>query len=204
MDTMDHLSYDAFATRVFGPIYPDIAAAILERTGIRQGKLLDLGCGGGHLGLALMEQGQFAAAFCDISPEAVALTEKRITEAGYRADFVVGSAEMLPFQDQSFDLVASRGSMPFWDDQEKAFSEIYRVLKPGGWAYVGGGLGGKKHQQRIRELMGEEGRSRCFDKSRSKSLSNEAYIRLFEKWGARYRIVENEDEGRWFLFEKGE
>jgi hypothetical protein len=38
-------------------------------------------------------------------------------------------------------LVVSRGSLWFWDDQVKGPQEIYRVLKPGGVAFVGGGLG---------------------------------------------------------------
>ena len=62
----DSLEYDRFAEEVFGPIYPDIAKVILERSGVNCGRLLDLGCGGGHLGFALMELGDFDASFLDL------------------------------------------------------------------------------------------------------------------------------------------
>ena len=47
----------------------------------------------------------------------------------------------LPFRDNSFDLVISRGSIFFWRDQSTALREIVRVLKPGGYAFIGGGYG---------------------------------------------------------------
>jgi len=46
----------------------------------------------------------------------------------------------LPLPDDDIRLVVSRGSIPFWDDHATAFREIYRVLKPGGVAFVGGGF----------------------------------------------------------------
>jgi SAM-dependent methyltransferase len=41
----------------------------------------------------------------------------------------------------SFDLIGSRGSMPFWRDHVQAMKEIPRVLRPGGIASIGGGPG---------------------------------------------------------------
>ena len=55
-----------------------------------------------------------------------------------------GQAEQITFADNSIDLVVSRGSVFFWEDMEKGISEVYRVLRPGGWAYIGGGFGTKE------------------------------------------------------------
>ena len=44
----------------------------------------------------------------------------------------------------------------------------------------------------------------CFDRSKSKSLSTDKYIEMFKNWNADYEVVENEDEGRWFVFGKKE
>lgn len=194
--------YDKIAEGIFGPIYRDIAKVIIERTGILKGNLLDLGCGGGHLGYAMNELGDYKLNFSDIREEALNIAKARADEKGIDASYIQSDVHNLKMDDNSFDIVVSRGSMPFWDDQIKAFSEIYRVLKPGGWAYIGGGLGGRKHLARIKAMKKENGGPDIFDRSKSKSLSTDEYIELFKKWGAEYKVVENEDEGRWFLFKK--
>ena len=197
------VEYDKIAEEIFAPIYPDIASAMIERTGVKEGELLDAGCGGGHLGLALMKQGNFELTMTDIREEALKIAEERAEGQNVQAEYVQSDISSLPFSDDSFDLIVSRGSMPFWDEQIKAFSEIHRVLKPGGWAYIGGGLGGEKHQKRIREFMRQrQVEPVCFDRSKSKALTTEEYIALFESWNAPWKVVENEAEGRWFLFSK--
>ena len=194
--------YDKIAEGIFGPIYRDIAKVIIERTGVEKGDLLDLGCGGGHLGFAMDELGDYTLNFSDIRDEALNIAKSRADEKGIDASYIQSDVHELKMDDNSFDIVVSRGSMPFWEDQVKAFSEIYRVLRPGAWAYIGGGLGGAEHQERIRQIQKENGGPDCFDRSKSKALSTESYINMFKKWGADYKIVENKDEGRWFMFRK--
>ncbi len=196
------VEFDYIAENIFAPIYPIIARSILQRSGIQTGSLLDLGCGGGHLAMALCEQGNFSdVTLADLSQVALDMAQKRAEEHGVSPVCVCANVEKLPMADNSFDLIASRGSMPFWEHQETAFREIFRVLKPGGCAYVGCGLGNKELQKSIREKMGEHGFA-CFDHSLSKALTNEAYIALFEQMGAEWEIINNEDEGRWLLFRK--
>lgn len=202
---MNNTEYNKIAENIFAPIYPDIAAAMLERTGVKEGKMLDIGCGSGHMGFAVMDAGDFTGVFCDINAEAVQIAKQRANDLGYggRVSVLAADVHELPFDASSFDLAISRGSMPFWDDQIKAFREIYRVLKPGGWAYIGGGMGGAKHQALMLkklELAGVE--CNCFDRSKSKALSTEAYVELFKALDCPYRVIENSGEGRWFMFGK--
>ena len=71
------LEYDAIASGVFAPLYPVVAEAILERTGVVSGRMLDVGCGGGHLGFAVMERAPFEGWLVDVSPDAVELCRER-------------------------------------------------------------------------------------------------------------------------------
>ena len=66
--------------------------------------------------------------------------EKRIQEAKLadRITCKVGTLDDLPFDEGSFDLVAGVGPILIWGDREKKMQEIYRVLRPGGAALVGG------------------------------------------------------------------
>jgi arsenite methyltransferase len=47
-------------------------------------------------------------------------------------EFVEGEAEHLPFPDASFDVVISNGVIDLIPDKDAVFSELYRVLTPGG------------------------------------------------------------------------
>jgi ubiquinone/menaquinone biosynthesis C-methylase UbiE len=50
--------------------------------------------------------------------------------------FVQADAAHLPLAGESVDVVLSRSSFGYWHDHETALTEILRVLKPGGVAYV--------------------------------------------------------------------
>lgn len=65
-----------------------------------------------------------------------AMTEKaRINneKLGYNnVEFIQGDIEAMPLPDKAFDVVISNCVLNLVPDKEKAFKEIYRVLKPGG------------------------------------------------------------------------
>lgn len=54
-----------------------------------------------------------------------------------QASFVLGSAQTMPFQDDSFDRIFSIGVIHFWTDPEIALAETRRVLRPGGLMLMG-------------------------------------------------------------------
>lgn len=201
------LDYDAIASEVFAPLYPVVAEAILKRTGILSGRMLDIGCGGGHLGYAVMERAAFEGWLLDISPDAVALCRRRSLELGLeeRSHCLVGDVHALPFGDAFFDLVVSRGSLGFWRDYPLAFREIRRVLKPGGKAYVGGGLGNRETFERIRARMRELDPDWPASIRKKQRNASTAELRdIIERLGLGCEVVDSEDEGRWFVLSRPE
>jgi len=107
------------------------------------GVWVDLGCGRGPVALALAERCRAHMILVDPDDEALATARESAAERGFsdRIRTMQGRAEALPLADQSVDLVVSRGSIYFWDDQPRGLAEVYRVLREGGQAMIGGGLG---------------------------------------------------------------
>ena len=59
------------------------------------------------------------------------------TRLGYNhIEFRKGLAEALPVEDASADLVISNGVLNLVPDKSRAYQEVFRVLRPGGRAYI--------------------------------------------------------------------
>lgn len=54
------------------------------------------------------------------------------------AEFILGSAYKLPFDDNSFDVVTCIQSFNHYPYQDEAMKEVYRILKKGGIYILGG------------------------------------------------------------------
>lgn len=91
------------------------------------GLLLDLGCGTGLFVQRYVAEGGRAVGL-DISPGMVRHGRQRCPESG----FCVGTADVLPFKDATFDALASLLAFSYVPDPEGMLRECYRVLKPGG------------------------------------------------------------------------
>lgn len=95
-------------------------------------KVGEIGCGPGRGTMYLAQHGLDVTAL-DLSRTSIALARGRTP----RARFVQGSNLALPFADASFDLVVSDGVLHHTPDPRRSFAENVRVLKPGGYFYVG-------------------------------------------------------------------
>lgn len=201
-------NYDEIAENIFYPAYDEIIDNVIATLGITEGKFLDVGCGGGHLGFALMKRTNMHGSFIDIHEGAIEVTGLRAKELGFEERTIVkcGNVEQMPFADDEFDLIISRGSVQFWENQERAFREILRVLKPGGKTYIGGGLGSLKTQQEIQKKLEAIGKTRYgFKKEHDKhtfALSIDGYKQLFSTLPCKYQVISNEETKRLILLEK--
>ena len=97
--------------------------------------VLDVGSGAGTdtLVAAQMVGPTGSVTGIDMTPEMVAKARGSVAEMGLEnVTIVEGSAEQLPFDDASFDVVISNGVIDLIPDKDAVFSEITRVLRPGG------------------------------------------------------------------------
>ncbi len=109
---------------------------------MRTGVCLDVGSGAGRLGIELATLTSLKVYVLDINSQAITLASKNICARGIssRVSAVQGSVQKLPFANNSVNLIVSRGSIFFWKDKSQGVREIYRILKPGGIAFIGGGV----------------------------------------------------------------
>jgi ubiquinone/menaquinone biosynthesis C-methylase UbiE len=141
--------------KIIGPQAPEAARRVptgpqllanrfIADYAITEGPCLLLGGGDGGLEQAL-QQGfleltavQITALYTKEEEAAKARERIRTAQQADRITCSVGSVHKLPFPDNSFDAVAGVGPLLLWGEREKGMQEIYRVLRPGGAALVGG------------------------------------------------------------------
>ncbi len=100
--------------------------------------LLDVGFGGGLLLELAHRRGVRKLAGVEPSEAAVEFLRGRTDKfPGAELRLERGVAEALPFEDASFDVATSTNTVYFWPDLARAFSELRRVLVPGGVSSVG-------------------------------------------------------------------
>ncbi len=118
-----------------GPDLDQMEAALRHAfAGAARPRVLDLGCGGGHVAYRAAPHAAEVVA-CDVTPamlEAVARTAaaRGLANIATRE----AAAERLPFADASFDAVLCRFTAHHWADVEAGLRGARRVLKPGGLA----------------------------------------------------------------------
>ena len=97
--------------------------------------VLDLGCGAGldSLVAAQMVGPGGSVTGIDMTPEMLAKARAAAAELGLEnVRYVEADAEQLPFADETFDVVTSNGVIDLIPDKDAVFSELHRVLRPGG------------------------------------------------------------------------
>ncbi|HDY89490.1 MAG TPA: methyltransferase domain-containing protein [bacterium] len=139
------LSFWKVANSSLLPVYAPLAEQIVNDYNLsgEKGLGIDLGSGPGNLIIELCKRtGKMEWINADINPHFFPIFLKEAEEAGIRQRIkaIFADAEDLPFEDNYAEIIVSRGSFQFWKNRQLAFSEIYRVLKPGGVAFIGRGF----------------------------------------------------------------
>ena len=111
-----------------------------KRAGIKPGdRVLDAGCGvcGPSIDIAQNIESVTIDAIT-LSPEQAKTARELVREArlGDRITVHVGDFHSLPFAEEVFNVVFFFGSIGYCYDRQHLFSEVYRVLRPGGSLYI--------------------------------------------------------------------
>jgi len=94
-------------------------------------KILDVGCGTGHLAAELTRRG-YQTWGTDIAEAMV-----QYARAHYDPDrFQVGDIERIAFPDNTFDGIVCLGVVEYLASDDAALREMWRVLRPGGFAVI--------------------------------------------------------------------
>ena len=121
-DAMDHsVANDAFVDR-------------LIELGVR-GRVLDIGCGPGHIALQLAtRKPQLSVLGVDLSRKMLEIAEEHrvVCSQGDRVAFAIADAKGLDFPDHSFQTVCSNTILHHIPDPVPFLREAWRVLEPGG------------------------------------------------------------------------
>lgn len=104
-------------------------------------KVLDAGCGGGR-NLIYFLRNNYDVYGIDPNPNAISAVKELsqiLSHTNPKENFVVTSAENLPFENNYFDLVISSAVLHFANTPEhfdNMIHSMWRVLKPGGYLFV--------------------------------------------------------------------
>jgi len=120
-------------------IGPDVRRDLRDILGHepRARRALDVACGTGYAAVGLAAAGLADESHAsDLSTAMVERTRANAARAGVTVPLTQADAEILPYADNSFDLVVARGALHHVPDPLRALQEIRRVLEPGGTAIV--------------------------------------------------------------------
>ena len=98
-------------------------------------KTLEIGVGLGSDHLLLAKAGAILSGI-DLTERAINHTKRRFELFGFNHNLSVSDAENLPFKENEFDAIYSWGVIHHSADTQNCLDEIYRVLKPGGFAKI--------------------------------------------------------------------
>lgn len=144
-------------------------------------RVLDWGCGKGHISFLLREMGAMVTS-CDVTSGAAFGQDAPIID---RASISVVSLEhpyLLPFNDASFDVVLSFGVLEHVSNDLASLHEIRRVLSPQGLFFCFFLPYYLSWTQRLAHLRGDFYHDRLYSKKLVKHLLTQSQFQLIDLW----------------------
>jgi ubiquinone/menaquinone biosynthesis C-methylase UbiE len=129
--------YDRIARSAIETYYKEVAALVTSHTS--EGSVLDVGTGPGYLPIEIAKSApRIRVVGIDASKALVRIARENAEMEGVsdRVRFVKCDANRIDFEDNSYDLVISTGSLHAWKNPALVINECFRVLKPGFEAWL--------------------------------------------------------------------
>lgn len=99
---------------------------------LAEGKVFELGCGGG-INQRYYDRAKVTAfSGIDPTPKLLDYARDQVRKKGWDADIRAGHGEAIPFGDAAFDTVVCTYTLCSVEDSAQVLSEMRRILKPGG------------------------------------------------------------------------
>jgi ubiquinone/menaquinone biosynthesis C-methylase UbiE len=143
---------------LWSKIYPYLALQIAEVCQKDSGAVLELGPFSGGISMELVKRYPgFNITIADRSSNVLSYLDREIRSSGLSKSITIRKTAFTPlvFKDAEFDLVISRGVFFFLDENGNLLYEIFRVLKKGGMAFIGGAFGKDTPKELIDEISDE-------------------------------------------------
>lgn len=117
--------------------------------------ILELGCGDASLWSKNFDNipNGWNITLTDFSLGMLKDAKKNLEDKSKRFSFKIVDAHSIPFETESFDVVIANHMLYHLSDIDTALSEIYRVLKPGGYFFAS--TVGKNHMAEMRSIASE-------------------------------------------------
>jgi ubiquinone/menaquinone biosynthesis C-methylase UbiE len=157
--------------------------------------ILELGCGPGWLWAENLERipDGWQITLSDFSAGMLVEAQQNLQGSPHPFRFSVIDAQMIPFEDATFDAVIANHMLYHVPDIAKAIAEIHRVIKPGGHFYAA--TNGTKHLREIDELVQHfaPGQARIFSGSLLNRFTFETAEELIQQRFSTMRLFYYED-----------
>ena len=191
--------YDDLAYKIFKRIYPYLIQDLKNyyKKEFDNKIIVELGTGPGHVINEILKENFLKVYGIDISLRMLLKTNDRYG-SNNKLQLLNANVESIPLKDSSIDLIISRGSIFFWKNIEKALNETYRILKPDGFALIGGGYGISTPDNVIDEILAAL--KKDSSKKDKPKIDIDSTVKIMEKIGGTTEVIAKPKHGFWIAW----
>ncbi len=165
---------------------------------LKNKKIIDFGCGHGNFLMSCYLNGSKFGLGIDYGQESIKyanLTKKKMKISSKNLQFKVATVYDTKEKKNTFDLAIQNGVFHHLKNESKAYKEVYRVLKPGGyfWVYTVGGGGVKDKVSKLCfRILRNLNKKIIFDIIKSTGLSTNKEYYIGDSFNAEYNFRSKE------------